>query len=229
MSTPELHLQTVYVLNQAGRILSTREPQATAGPGFALVRSPTRCASAVRADVAEDIALELGRLAQEEPLLSNLRDEPVHMDRYQSLLEGRVHSGPAFSFPQGLPPQSPDVVVVQDEHLLQHHFRGWIEGEIAAGRAPVLAIVDGGYPVSICFSGRSSGIAAEAGLETAVGFRGRGLAAQVTSAWGMAVRTSGRVPLYSTDWSNASSLAVARKLKLEPYAAHWSVQSSTAP
>ena len=86
-----------------------------------------------------------------------------------------------------------------------------------------MAILDGGYPVSVCFSARSSEAAAEAGVETAVGYRARGLAASVTAAWAMAVKASSRVPLYSTDWSNTPSLSLARKLGLEPYAADWSL------
>ena len=223
MSTPELHLQTLFVLNADGRIVSTREPHATHGPAFALVRGLNRCAWAVHASVAHATARELDRLALDEPPLAGLRDEPVHVNEYQALIVGRVYSGPAFSFPPALPPPSAEVVVIWEERLLERHFRGWVEGEIGAGRAPVMAILDGGYPVSVCFSARSSEAAAEAGVETAVGYRARGLAASVTAAWAMAVKASSRVPLYSTDWSNTPSLSLARKLGLEPYAADWSL------
>ena len=118
---------------------------------------------------------------------------------------------------------SAGVVVVEDEQLLERHFRGWVAGEIAAGRAPVMAIVENGYPVSVCFSARRSNVAAEAGVETAAGFRGRGFGPRVSAAWALAVRASGRIPLYSTDWSNEPSLALARKLSLVVYATDWSV------
>jgi hypothetical protein len=45
----------------------------------------------------------------------------------------------------------------------------------------------------------------------------------VTAAWAAAIRASGRIPLYSTSWSNTGSLAVARKLGLSVYASDWSV------
>ena len=75
-----------------------------------------------------------------------------------------------------------------------------------------------GYPVSICFCARRSGEAAEAGLDTAEGYRGRGYGPRVTALWATAIRRSGLVPLYSTSWSNQASLAVARKLGLVAYA-----------
>ena len=118
------------------------------------------------------------------------------------------------------------VQMAEDEKLLLHNFRGWLPGEIAAGRAPMMAIVEDGYPVSICSCARRSDKAAEAGLETAEAFRGRGYGPRVTAAWALAVRASGRIPLYSTSWDNAASLAVARKLGLVAYAGNWSLGDS---
>jgi predicted GNAT family acetyltransferase len=112
-------------------------------------------------------------------------------------------------------------VIVDDEQALAHNFRGWVPGEIAEGRAPVLAIVEDGHPASICFCARRSTHFAEAGLETAAPYRGRGLAQRVTTAWARACRAAGREPLYSTAWSNHASLAVARKLGLRQYASYW--------
>ena len=43
------------------------------------------------------------------------------------------------------------------------------------------------------------------------------------------MRASGRTPLYSTAWSNAASLAVARKLGLIPYAATWNLSGQSTP
>jgi len=234
LSTPDLHLHTLFVLNGEGRITSTREPGASRGPLLSLARSPTGCAWAVRADVPDDVARELDDVAREEAPVLNLRDPPVHADRYLSLLTDAIrlgqqptarirHSaGPAFTFPDMLTP-SHEVVIVEDERLLQHNFRGWIAGEIAAGRSPVTAVLRDGHPVSICFSARCSDVAAEAGVETAEAFRGQGFGSRVTAAWALAIRASGRIPLYSTSWTNGPSLAVARKLGLIAYASDWSL------
>jgi hypothetical protein len=177
---------------------------------------------AVRTDVSQGIADELNRLAREELPLSDLRDTPLHADRYQSLLGGCARSGPAFTFPQTIS-QPSDVVLVEDEQLLDRHFPGWTPGEIPAGRAPVMGVMDHGFPISVCFCARRSNIAAEAGVETASMYRGKGFASRVTAAWALAVRASGRIPLYSMDWSNKASLAVARKLSLEVYIVDWSI------
>ncbi|HEX9779864.1 MAG TPA: GNAT family N-acetyltransferase, partial [bacterium] len=99
---------------------------------------------------------------------------------------------------------------------------GWTADEVPE-RSPILAITEQGSPVSICFCARQSAAAAEAGLETAPQFRGRGFGPRVTAAWAGAIRASGRLPLYSTSWSNQPSLAVARKLSLNPSASHWSL------
>jgi hypothetical protein len=224
----------LFVLNDAGRITSNREPGASRGPLFFLARSAAHCSWAIGADVPAALAAQLDGLAREEPPVVALGDAPVHADQYLSVLRDRPLSiqhagaaivqsaGLAFSFPTGID-ESTDIVFVEDERLLEHNFRGWVPGEIAAGSGPVAAIMVDGYPVSICFSARASDAAAEAGVETAERFRGRGLASRVTAAWALAIRASGRVPLYSTSWTNSPSLAVAHKLGLIRYASSWSL------
>ena len=193
------------------------------GPLFTLVRSATKCAWAIRDDVPSDVAEEIAALARQEPPIGDLRVAPVHAGEYLASSGGQLgFNGPAFTFPDRLPPTS-GIVQVEDERQLQRNFRGWERGEIGAGRAPVMAVIEDGYPVSICFCGRRSDNAASAGLETAEGFRGRGFGPRVTAAWAVAIRATGRVPLYSAAWSNAPSLAVTRKLGLIAHASFWSV------
>lgn len=234
MTTPFLQLQTMFALDDEGRITSTREPGGNRGPLFFLARGADSCAWAVRADLPKHIADELHSLARTEPPTSTFRDPPAHAADYLSLLAGRIGSandvaqkcssadGPAFLFPQS--PVAPgDVTVVEDEALLARHFSGWVPGEIAAGRSPVLAVVEDGHPVSVCFCARSSSHAAEAGLSTADAWRGRGFGPRVVAAWALAVLETGRTPLYSTAWTNNASLSVARKLGLVAYASDWSL------
>lgn len=236
MSTPELQLQTLYALDGRGRITGTREPGATPGPLFTLIRSASDCAWAVRADVADALADELDALARTEPPIPDLEAAPIHAAAYRAILAAHagergqaetqpsVYSGPAFVFPEGIAP--PDGVrVVEDEALLQRHFRGWAPGEITAGRWPVMAVYVDGSPVSVCFCARRTEVAAEAGLDTAAAFRGRGYGPRVTAAWAHAIRAEGLIPLYSTAWNNHASRAVARKLGLIAYAGDWSLSA----
>ena len=225
MATPDIQLNTLFVLNSDGRIAFTREPAASRGPLFALIRGKTSCAWAVREDLPPHVAREIERLARQEYPTADFRAAPVHADEYAALLSERVgstYSGPAFTFPAFVKPAG-DLAVIEDESVLGPHFRGWVPGEIAAGRAPVVAIFEDGSPVSICFCARRSKLAAEAGLETAAAYRRRGFGWRVASAWARALRTSGLTPLYSTSWTNPGSLAVARKLGLSCYASNWSV------
>ncbi len=220
-STPSLHLKTLFLLDGDGRISGTNEPEPSPGPLFSLIRGKASRAWAVRADVAPDIADELASLARQEPPVSNFRCAPVYADQYMSLVKGEVDSGQAFQFPEDIAKPC-GAVFIEDVHLLDHHFSGWKASEIP-DRTPIVALVEEGRAVSVCFSARRSNVAAEAGLETALGFRGRGLGPRVAAAWAIAIRASGRVPLYSTSWSNDASLAVARKLGLVTYASTWSI------
>ncbi|HEX4147074.1 MAG TPA: GNAT family N-acetyltransferase [Pirellulales bacterium] len=223
-ANPRLQLETLFVRDARQRIIGTREPHPSSGPAFVFIRGESACAWAVRADVPEPVARELNRLASQEAPSAAWDRSLRHAERYAGLLDGRIRSGPAFAFPDHLE-HAGDAVVIGDETELSHHFSGWVAGEIEGGRAPVLAVREGGHAVSVCFCARRSPLAAEAGIETAAPFRGRGYAPRAATAWARQVRAHGLTPLYSTDWSNHASLAVARKLKLLPFAADFSIES----
>lgn len=221
--TPELELQLTFAFDRAGRIRSTREPWPSRGPRFSLIRSFTQCAWAIRDDIPPEPALELAQLAGTEPPLSELRSSPLHAQSYLALAGGQPgFHGPAFTFPERLPALQ-EVELVADQRCLEAHFKGWQPGELAAGRAPLLAILERGQAVSICFCARRSERAAAAGVETAAAFRGRGLAPRVVAAWAQAVRAAGSTPSYSAAWSNVASLRVAQKLGLTPHATFWNI------
>jgi hypothetical protein len=226
MSTPELQLRTKWVLDARGRLVSAREPGLPRGPLFSLIRGHSSCAWAVRDDVPDAVAAQLDELARSEPPTHDLEVVPVHASAYRALLGAtKLFEGPAFFFPDHIEPPT-GLAVIEDEVLLEKNFRGWVPGEIAEGRAPVVAWVEDGAPVSVCFCARLSHEAAEAGLETAEPYRGRGLAPLVTAGWALAIRASGRTPLYSTAWTNHASRAVARKLGLTAYASNWNLSTS---
>src|SRR5688572_19592476 len=129
---PGLQLQTLCVLNGAGRIVSTREPQPRAGPAFMLIRGASACAWAVGVDLADRVADELNALAAQEPVSTDWRQPPVHAPRYQQVLSGHARSGgrsgvrcgPAFAFPETIGTTG-DARRIDDEAQLSHHFSGW--------------------------------------------------------------------------------------------------------
>lgn len=220
MTTPDLQLRTLYVLDDLGRLVSTREPGAHRPPSFALIRGGGTLAWAVRNDIPAEIVAELDEFARAEPTDKMERD-PVNAERYLSLVGGhRIESGPAFGFPDSVG-RPEGVVLVQDPALLTGEISD-LADEID-GRAPVLAILDDDRAVSVCHCARRSDKAAEAGLYTLEDYRGSGLGPRVTAAWCHAIRGSGRIPLYSTSWRNAASRSVARKLGLRMYATDWSL------
>ncbi len=188
-ATPQLQLETLFVLDKQGRIVSTREPQPSPGPAFMLIRGAESLAWAARADVTEAVADELSDAARQEPV-SAYRELPVYAQRYRTLLPGRERWGPAFEFPE-LTGSFSGMMSVHDEASLQRHFTGWVAGEIEAGGSPAMAVSVEGYPVSVCGCARRSSVAAEAGLETAPMFRGRGFAPRVAAACGGGVGRSG--------------------------------------
>jgi hypothetical protein len=232
MSTPQEYLDTSFTHDERGRIISTQEAVPASGPLFCLVRGASRCAWSVNADLPDDVAHAIDQLARSESCTADFRRPAVHTNAYRKLLGAYIssrhgaridpleQSGPAMTFPDALPPMT-DVVRVEDERLLAIEFRGWVIGEIAGGRAPAIAVFEDAHPVSVCFCARASATAAEAGVETAGRYRGRGLAPRVTAAWARTLRAQGRMPLYSTQWTNHASLAVTRKLGLTTYASTW--------
>ena len=219
--TPQLQLETLFALDSEGRILSTREPRPAPGPAFSLIRDRQSCAWAVHVDVPSDVARRMAALARTELPAGTFTDAPRHAAAYVELLGGRADSGPVFTFPDVLAGEG-DVVEITSLSQLDECSRGWTAEEIPE-RAPIVGVEVEGRVVSVCFCARRSPAAAEAGVETAASYRGRGFAPLVTAAWARRIRQSGRLPLYSTSWSNAASLAVARKLGLTMCGSDWNV------
>ncbi|MCZ6782624.1 MAG: GNAT family N-acetyltransferase [Proteobacteria bacterium] len=222
------HVETLFLHDAAGRIVRVHEREGWPAPHFYLGRSRPANLWRFQASLPDGAIRTLGRLAAKEAPLPDIvparepEPEPRRMEAFRRVLvdEGiEIHSeyrGPAFRFPDatlGTRPD-PDVVEIGPENaaLLTGPFLD------LAGRAPVLAALDDGRAVSVCHAAR--GVAetmVEAGVETLPSHRGRGLASRVVAAWADAVRRRGGVPLYSTEWGNAGSRSVARRLGLIQY------------
>jgi hypothetical protein len=158
----------------------------------------------------------IGQLAEMEgrpPSLTGVR-EVLAEERPQL----REHRGPAFEFGERLPPPAGSTEILRESGDVRTVPElAWVREATAAEQPLSVARNSAGEVVAICHSARSTAEAAEAGVETARDYRGRGLAGIVVFGWASAVRAEGRLPIYSTQWTNQASRAVARKLGLIPF------------
>jgi RimJ/RimL family protein N-acetyltransferase len=217
----EIQTETLFSFDGNGCLRCVNEPGEPPPPCFFLGRTKSGNVWRLRYDLPDDIVGKLGTLAASEPVASDLRRKPINFDAFVDALKAhaevkKVWMGPAYRFPDEV--KSPANVVMITEanaKLLGFGFSDLIP--MLETREPCVAVVEGGVAVSVCFSSRVSRWAAEAGVETLEGFRGRGYATSVVAGWAVAVRQLGLTPLYSTSWDNLASQGVARRLGLMLY------------
>lgn len=243
-----MHMQAeaLFVHDTAGRLVRINEPEPTQpAPRFFLGRTAAGNLWRTRHDIPADLVMALERLVADEPVLGvnnaggTDNTPPVHAAAYAALLEQHApilgtHAGPAYTLPAE--DTTPDAaytggagasgitaiaITPENAHLLRAHFP-WLVTTLA-DYAPVTAVVADGHAAAICFCSRITARAAEAGVYTEADYRGRGFAAETVRAWAAAVRAGGRIPLYSTAWSNTASRAVARKLGAAQYGDDFSI------
>jgi hypothetical protein len=229
LALADLHLDLLYERDSDGCIARRRNHDAPP-PLVHLVRTAEGNCWLLSAAVAAP--LRAGVHAALEALPVDFRDPeqpPLDIELLQPLLAGEglefsMERGPAFAFPEVMPSARDEAELLLDPHEVPTAPElGWLR--LAQPHEHPLAVArnDRGEVVAVCHSSRSTPAAAEAGVETASAYRGRGLAGVVVSRWARAVRAEGRLPLYSTDWSNHASRAVARKLGLVMYGEDWRI------
>ena len=212
-----LQTETLFVQNKAKRLLYINEPERPEAPRFFLGRTKKVVICRFRDDVPQTVVEQLEEVVAKEP--GTLGEESDRLEVYKDILRQHgpvqtVESGPAYRFPDELQ-TAPNVVTITEANadLLDEHFAEWKAALESV--QPCVAVIQENLAVSLCCSSRTSHRispgAAEAGLETAPAFRGRGYAASVVLGWAAEVRKQGRIPLYSTAWENEASRAVARK------------------
>jgi GNAT superfamily N-acetyltransferase len=222
------HVEALYTHDAAGRIVRVREHNGAPAPRLFLGRTANGVVCRCRHDVEDALcgALDACAATDSIELAAEVASDGQAVDRtrYVDLLSRTAPvtatwGGPAFRFPAGIGVRSADggAVLVTDANVdvLRPLLPAWVPDIHHA--APLLALVVAGQAVAVCGSVRITPSAHEAGVDTAPAFRGRGYAARVVAAWAGAVRAQGAEPLYSTEWSNAASRAVARKLGLILY------------
>jgi hypothetical protein len=211
-----MHIEALYTRDAAGDLVSVNEP-AGGGPAprFFLGATDDGCMLRFRHDVNVELRTELTAAARAER--GGLTTPPAAVI-YEEIIRRstpalKTSTGPAFTFPARLPPaRGTTLIDASTAHLLEPLLSAWIPDVPMC--QPMIVIVVDGKAVSICASVRITERAHEAGVDTALLYRGRGYAGQVVTAWANAVRGLDRVPLYSTSWTNTASRSIARKLAL---------------
>ena len=243
----QLHIAALFTQDEHGSLVATNdpEPDQVIAPRLYLGRSDSGGVLRFRRGMPESTCAALRDLAAPELTANDCNREPVNRSAMVELLAAEqpivnIYFGPAFSFPDALnheslwsrdshpirhsggsrnpDPSSPEVIEIapSNTHLLSPEI-AWLADELTV-RAPVMAMVVDGASASVCFSARSTREASEAGVETLPEHRGRRYAGAVTAAWAAEVRRQGRIPLYSTSWTNHASRRVAARLGLIQYA-----------
>lgn len=226
----ELQVDALFTHDSARQTVAVNEPDGSPAPRFFLGRTREGNLWRVRHDLPAGAMQQLEALAAAEPVGDDLSAEPHNMAGFLEALEmdrssGDIWSGPAYRFPDVLPVASGVTAITRVNLDLLRRMSSNLEALARAfdRRAPIIAVIEGGVAVSVCFSARLTAFAAEAGVDTLGAYRGRGYAPAVVAAWANAVRASGRTPLYSTSWENQASQAVACKLGLSQYGADFSL------
>jgi hypothetical protein len=213
-----LHVEALFTHDAAGHLVRVNEPDGAAAPRFFLGRTVEGAVWRFRHDVDHDLRTQLEAATQDDVLREQALDSPTSPSRYEDILARfapveRTWGGPAFCFPQEVAMTIGTVLVTEgNAQLLRPLLQDWVPDVRLC--QPMFALTVDGHAVAVCGSVRRTSAAHEAGVETALPYRGRGYAARVVAAWARAVRDMGRVPLYSTSWQNEASRAVARQLAL---------------
>lgn len=221
----DLHLDALYERDDAGFLTASRDPEVPLPP-FHLVRTPGGNRWRLRAGLSTAPRERLGRILSVQPLPSDAADAQAHAPDLAAiraaLLEDapRAHEyrGPAFFFPDRLPALDGAELLTDPRQAPGEGPFAWLRSAVLASHPIVIVRAEGGDVASVCYSARLTSEAAEAGVETQAQYRQRGYGAAAVLRWAVAVRRTGRVPLYSTEWENAASRALASRLGLLWYA-----------
>jgi hypothetical protein len=224
-----MRLQTdaLFLHDANGRLLHINEPEPNdPAPRFFLGRTSAGNLWRTRCDLPLDLAAEIERLAADEPVARDLHEAPQHEAAYIQLLEQyapvmRIEGGPAYSLPELASAGEAVTITAENISLLETHF-AWLAATLA-DYAPVSAAVVSGIAVAICFCSRITAQVCEAGVYTETTSRGHGYATAAVRGWAAGVRAGGKLPLYSTSWSNFASQAIAKKLDAVQYGVDFSV------
>lgn len=219
MTTPltlmQIHVETLFTYDENQRLLTVNEPEGAAAPRVFLGKTEGGIVCRFRSDLPEAIVTKLKIFLKKESVVDQkLLTEVLGLHKTIQ----RIWSGPAYEIPVNDKVETNAITITQENTALLHDRFDWLIPIINLEQ-PCLGVVVDGRVVSICRSVRIGSQAHEAGVETVIGYRGRGLAAAAVRGWATAVHRLGFIPLYSTSWENKASQRVAKKLEMLLYGA----------
>jgi hypothetical protein len=234
----EIEIETLWKRDARGRLTTTAERNGRPAPHVVIAIATDGQRAAIGSDVPGAVAEDLRAVVADSPLAAAPSAPPVAILRCRQLLEPVVgslelSSGPSYWIPLGTQYASKAAVVVPGSNGVEPLRRlppdGWSPDEwrdlMDGALGPWAAAGEGDQVVALCHSARLTDRGAEAGVWTAPGHRGQGLAASVTAAWSALFDRGEWHLFYSTSADNFSSQNVARRLRLRPIGWIWKVSS----
>lgn len=204
-----IHLRTLFRLDSQGRLETTNERRGRPAPRVYVGSGERERIVRTRAGIPELIARSWLACASD----AELRAKVAAHGEVASEYRGPAFVLPAVEFSRARAVEVGPALRLHPELLA----RGWSLDE----QGPYLGVVRDGMVVAACYSSRWTPESAAAGVETATAYRGQGLALEAVRAWAAAVQASGRLALYSTEWTNEASRRVAAKLDAFEYGEDW--------
>ena len=197
----KIQVEVLFTQDENGCLQGINEPAGDAklAPRFFFGHTNKGSICRFRHDLPEDVVTQLKEIAATEPIPVNSERIPKSHRQLKDILQShapieRVWVGPAYRFPKHITP--PTSVI-----RLSRENAGLLKGDFAEmvpelnNCQPYLAVIEDSQAVSICRSVRLSSRAHEAGVDTLAGYRRRGHATSVVSAWALAVRALNIIPL----------------------------------
>lgn len=235
----EIEIETLWQRDARGRLTRDAERHGRPAPHLVIAIATDGERMAIGAAVPDALVPELRALIDEQSSAIDPSAAPGAVPMCMQLLEPAVGplelaSGPSYWVPPATRYPSDAEIVRSDGHggepLKRQPPDGWSADEwrdlIDGTLGPWAAAVEREQVVALCHSARLTDRGAEAGVWTAPGHRGKGLAAAVTAAWSSLFDRGERHLFYSTSADNVSSQNVARRLNLRPIGWMWKFSSS---
>ena len=218
----DLHVKALFSMDGNGRLVSINEPWDNTKPAPLLYVGQTSESGPVlytRYDVDDELRRRANDLLQRSVAEPKVFADLLHAKSVSEEL--------CYLFPRQCPANGECVLLTADNiRAYDLHEFGWLMEEIDTAQ-PCAAFLEDRKVVSVCRSVRISG-AHEAGIETAVRYRGNGYAGKVLAAWSAEVHQLGRTSLYSTSKANLLSQRVADKFGLRLFATGFSIDKPPA-